>query len=432
MTTKRRTPVAGWMLGAVALACNASASPFTVATAWAAPAGVAASGTSTVQFSAAGPVTILTTDDLRRFGLFYPDMPIGVVPAPDGRDFVFGPGGSFQHIGPGPERRPTGTYKFVGTLDHIAPAKSDANGPEPSLMLGRRQPSPDGSDFDRDYAGGGPTYIVRDARWQDKPILIQIYHGEYHPDAARGHFFGASGMAVSTDWGDSFTKLGEILAPQVSREEFLASGAPGGPSTDGFLTEADENGNPITGAAVDPASVYDYVIFADRGSMRERPAFVIARVRKTELLDAVARGTAPQFKRYFAPAGASRPLAELFTEPGIGGNATPIIAQNDYLAQPEAVYDSYVHKFILSYMVNQKTIMLRTGDNLFHWSDPVTVVPPPGAANEKIFYPSLVGSDHDPQVLGKTFFVYYLLRTHVADGGRDSPEFLRTTATISP
>ena len=81
-------------------------------------------------------------------------MPMGVLRAPSGKYFIFAPGAGIAG------NPPQGTYKFVGTLDHFVPAKRGANNlPQPSMVLGRLQPSPDGSDFDRDYGGGGPVYL---------------------------------------------------------------------------------------------------------------------------------------------------------------------------------------------------------------------------------------------------------------------------------
>jgi len=93
------------------------------------------------------------------FGVYYPDGAIGVLRRPAGNYFIFGAGGSFGGIGPG-AAVPSGTYKFVGSLDQFAPAQLNGSYPRPSLELGRLQPSPNGETFDRDYAGGGPTYVL--------------------------------------------------------------------------------------------------------------------------------------------------------------------------------------------------------------------------------------------------------------------------------
>jgi hypothetical protein len=390
--------------------------------------GATAAAAATV-FSTSAPVTILSAEDLNRYGVFYPDMPVGVIAAPGGGYCFFAAGGSFSRIGPGPDVEPTGTYKFVGSLDHITPARIGARGPRPSLMLGRRQASPDGSDFDRDYAGGGPTYPISDRRWGGRTILFQLYHGEYQPDYPRGNVYGGAGAAISEDYGDSFTKLGQILGPHLGRAAYFAGGLRGSIFTDGFLTEGDARGRPVA-AAADPELVYYYLIFADRDAPREWPALAIARSRKADLIDAISGHRAPQFKRYYASGAPAD--GEFFTEPGIGGNFTPIVRQNDYLAQPEAVYDRYLTKFLLVYMVDQRAILLRSGDDLLHWSDPATIVAPAADPRLRVFYPSLVGSDGNPGTFGKKFFLYYLQRIALPGGGFAQPAFLRRTITLAP
>jgi hypothetical protein len=381
-----------------------------------------------IGFSTAAPLTILSTEDLRKFGIYYPDMPVSVITAPGGGYVFFGAGSSVAGFGPGRDLEPPGTYKFTGDLDHIAPAERGAPALRPALLPGRRQRSPDGSDFDRDYAGGGPTYPIRDRRWGEKPILLQLYHGEYGPALWRGKVYGGLGAAISTNYGDSFIKLGQILGPYVAREAFFDSDLRGGIFTDGFLTEADARGRPVTVTA-DPAGVYDYIIFADRETLRQRPALAIARARQSDVLDAIARRRAPQFRRYYVPGTAA--AEDFFTQPGIGGKFTPILGQNNYLAQPEAVYDRYLKKFVLTYMVDQRAIMLRIGDDLLHWSDPVTIVEP-ADPRLRVFYPSLVGADGNPAVLGKRFFLYYLQRRLTPDRPVAEPVFLRRTVTVAP
>jgi hypothetical protein len=381
------------------------------------------------KFATGAPVTILSTEDLQKFGIYFPDMPVGVIAAPGGGYTFFGAGSGAHGFGPGRELEPPGTYKFVGDLDHIAPAGKGAPVLRPGLLPGLRQPSPDGRDFDRDYAAGGAIYAIRDRRWGNQPLLLLLYHGEYHFAGRLRKVYGGLGAAISTNDGDSFVKLGQIVGPYVSRDAFRDSDARGGIFTDGALTEADAQGRPVA-ATTGAAAVYDYIIFTDREVLGQHPVLVIARARKDDVLDAIARRRPPQFRRYYA---ADTAAGDLFTQPGIGGRFTPIVTQNDYLAQPQAVYDNHLKKFVLAYMVNQRAIMLRTGDDLLHWSDPMTIIEPATDPQLKIFYPSLVGADGDPAVLGKRFFLYYQQRLANPDRrGFTQPAFLRRTVTVAP
>ena len=162
---------------------------------------------------------------MQTFGIFYPDISIGVAWGPNGNLLGFSAGASFGRFGPGKNIVPQGTYKFVGTLDHITRARNEwkmadtvADGRTTTAIAGRHH-------FDRDYAGGGPTCVERDPRWGNAPLLLQAYHGEYHENGTGLPFYGASGLATLHDNGDTFTKTGEILSPRISRNEFVWSSA---------------------------------------------------------------------------------------------------------------------------------------------------------------------------------------------------------------
>jgi hypothetical protein len=234
------------------------------------PAAMAGAAT----FTAGPPAAIWTLQDRQATGLFFfPDMPIGVIKGAQGQYLIFAPG-----TGRGAKGVPNGTYECAGTLARFAPAKKGPNGPLPSMKLGRLQPSPDHTDFDRDYAGGGPLFFV-DAGGR-KPLLISVYHGEYHADEPKvPPAYGGTGLAVSEDYGASFVKLGEILSPHATRAESTARKQ--NVFADGNLIEADADGNvPGTESAGSGRDTYYYSVFSDRQSMTERQGFAIARVKK--------------------------------------------------------------------------------------------------------------------------------------------------------
>jgi hypothetical protein len=358
-----------------------------------------AAGVPAASFTAGPATPIWTLKDRESSGLFFfPDMPIGVAKGPQGRTLIFAPG-----TGRGAKGVPNGTYELTGTLDHMVVARKGPNGPLPSMKLGRLQPSPDRTDFDRDYAGGGPVFYL-DAGGA-KPLLVSVYHGEYHADEPKvPPSYGATGLAVSQDDGASFVKLGEILSPHATRQESTARKQ--NVFADGNLIEADANGDACEGAGKGQ-EIYFYSVFSDRQSMTERQGFGIARVKKSDAAAAIARRQAPRFKKYYAPAGAASSGADLFTEPGIGGRSTYVVAEKEYIATPQVRYDSHLRQFILVYQQNQNSVWVRTATNLFHWSQPTALVAPV-AATKKVFYPSLVGVGPDPAVLGQRFLVYYV------------------------
>jgi hypothetical protein len=66
-----------------------------------------------------------------------------------------------------------------------------------------------------------------------------------------------------------------------------------------------------------------------------------------------------------------------------------------------------LHKFILVYPQNQSSVWIRFADNLFEWSaaQPWYVASDPAA---KVLYASVVGRGHDPTILGRNFYVYFV------------------------
>lgn len=330
---------------------------------------------------------ILKANEMQQLGFrLWGDMPLGVIKEDNGQYAVFSPG-----LGMGSTQ---GTYKFVGSLDILKPAQET-----PSLTFGRSQPSPDGSDFDLDYAGGGPTYILQQ---NGKRVLLQIYHGEYHYGGNGAIFYSASGMAVSDNDGRSFTKIGEVFSPTISRDDFYhyvknRKLVISGTEADGFMIEADENGYHTN-------SDYYYVLMSDiKGDAKSiHKGFSIARVKKSEALKAIEQGQAPQFKKYFMNG---------FTEPGIGGRSSFFI--EDGKSQfPQVLYSKYLKQFVLCYLEGQKEIFVRTSDNLFHWSDPKLLfrigLQTPSL---RVFYPTMVGEGSEPAVLGHEFFLYFVTRS---------------------
>jgi hypothetical protein len=368
-----------------------------------------------------GPVTpVLTTQQMTSFGVYYPDGAIGVLRQPSGKYEIFGAGGSFGGIGPGSNIVPSGTYKFAGSLSSFAPAQLNGSYPKPSLELGRLQPTPNGENFDRDYAGGGPTYVYSLGH---KHMLVQIYHGEYHYNYPQGlPFYGGSGMAVSDNNGASFIKIGEILSPHLTQQQFFDLHENGGLPVDGFMIEAGVAGNHIDSSSVSDDHFYWYDIFTDRNSAAQRQGFAIARVSKTDLLEALSVNKAPLFSKYYEPGGG-------FTEPGLGGSSTLIVTQGtDFIAWPQVIYCAYLHKFLLFYQTNQQSIQVRSSANLMSWSNPVTLFTS-SSASLKTFYPTAVGIDSQPDVLGKNFFLYFQQRNA---SGPLNPNYFRTEVTITP
>ena len=406
--------------------------------------------TATVAFQFDSPTTILSAQDMDRNGLLFPDGTLWFL-RQEGRDpyYISAAGGRLSQSA----RLPAGSYAFAGTLESFHPAQSRNGLPVWSLTTGRQQPSPDGADFDRDYAGGGPTYALAlpDSASADevcgraagsmarRSVLLQIYHGEYHLFAPRGlPAHGGSGMAISCDGGATFEKIGQILAPQVSREEFLAAQALAvhadvGLWADGAMVEADARGERDCGTPPcdDKREWYYYLVFTDHNAPAERyTGLSIARVRVQDLMRAVRQRRAPAFRKYYNPSGALTLEGDYFTESGIGGRSTPVlVTPGQYMNTPGVVYDEYLKKYLLFYQANQKRVELRTSKNLMAWSVPVVAFQLDSASDRRVFYPSAAGDGPDPEVLDQTFYLYFLVRER-PEGRWVNPQLLREKVSV--
>ncbi len=388
--------------------------------------------TAAFQFDAA--TTVLSTQDMDRNGLMFPDGPMGFVRR-EGSDqyYISGAGGSFGGVGRS-AHLPAGSYAFKGTLDVFVPAKRKNGWPAYSLTSGRQQPSPDGMDFDRDYAGGGPTYLFCAAT-----LMLQIYHGEFHLLPNKGlPAYGGSGMAVSRDDGETFAKIGQILAPHLSREEFIDEKIIAGLWADGAMVEADGHGRPRIDSTsrrgtLDSAAYY-YMIFTDHNVPRERyTGLSIARAGKIDVLNAIAQNKAPLFRKYYNSSGVFTFDGDYFTEPGIGGRSTPILfSTGEYINTPGILYSSYLQRFLLFYQVNQRQIVFRTSANLLLWSEPVIAFRLDPSSNRRVFYPSVAGVGTDPQDPGEQFYLYFLVREQVDSGAFINPQLMREQVHAIP
>jgi len=409
-----------WFLRSFAclvLGCVCTASDAATAGTDAAARHRSAGAGAAVSFQFEQPTTILSTRDMDRYGLMFPDGPLSFVrlnrtgPEPYS---VFAAGGSFGGAGTATHLLP-GTYEFVGTLESLHPVRRSVGWPTSSLTIGRLQPSPEGADFDRDYTGGGPTYpleLPNNRRLFDEVctrtspsevasgltagVLLQIYHGEIalqQPKAMPA--YGGSGMAISCVAGATFEKIGQILSPHLTRDEFSGSPAARGLWADGAMIEANAEGERDCAmpACKGEREQYFYLLFTDHNSIEERYiGLSIARIRADDLLRAIRRHQAPPFRKYYDPSSSQARRGDHFTEPGIGGRSTPILFRfGEYMNTPGVVYDDYLHEFVLFYQTNQKQIALKVSRNPFFWSPATVAFRVDTASSSRVFYPTVVG-----------------------------------------
>lgn len=238
-------------------------------------------------------------------------------------------------------------------------------------------------------------------------------------------------MAISRDGGQTFRKIGQILSPHVARDEFFHSDVLAGMWADGAMVEGDADGHPVQASPKPAASQrYCYLIFTDHNSVQEHyTALSLARVRSADLIEAVRSGRTPAFSKYYSPEGS---VADgFFSEPGLGGRSTPVISvPGEYIGTPGVLYDGYLGRFLLFYQVNQKKVVLRTSEDLRHWSEPFVAFALAGPSDKRLFYPSVAGLGPDPLVPGHDLLLYFLVRDRDSLGHWANPQLLREQVSV--
>lgn len=279
------------------------------------------------------------------------------------------------------------TSKTTGALDNIAGTVSYSSKAIQNMK------------HTYNYAAGGPIY--NDA---DTGNLIMIYHFEKHRAGDPTRFYSGLGMAKSTDGGNTFSDIGEIVTANVSYDSVNCP----------TIVE-------MMGGAYTIKDGYMYVYFADYLESGEMNSLSVARASLSDILTAAAGGNATSFSKYYSGT---------FSQPGIAGLSSSLISGNPSTRWMDVTYNSYLNRFVM--VVAQNTSS--TGVNLFmtssvdgiNWDARVQIESEAGES----FYPTLVGTESDPKVTGNSFYIYY---THSVAGGFDrwsDAETIRRTITV--
>ncbi len=293
-----------------------------------------------------------------------------------------------------------GTYRLGGSLSAIS-APYDCR----ALVTPSSTGDPNGYTFDQDYAGGGPVLAVVSAA--GAPGILHIYHGEAHGGtcSTSGHCTYASlGMAISTDGGTTFSKLGEIVQPYLTRSDVLGANQNldvGG----GTLVVADGNGQHIANpATADPLNTYLYVFYSDRdpsaaidSACNQTPCIAVARAPLAAVVAAAFAGNTAAFPSLF-----KKFYNGAFTEPGTSGDPNAATNSGHYTAViaiagsfPSVLYDASTEQYLIAYTTANSAIAMQHGSTLLSWSGPIMSGAITDGTNT-ILYPTLVGEENDP------------------------------------
>ncbi len=198
------------------------------------------------------------------------------------------------------------TQKFIGTVDHPVQEKV-FNKTREELFT------------NNDEINGQPwiTNIYKDGYGG----LLAFLHLEH---AGENNQKGRVGLAYSTDNGDTFTFLGEIVVPHASRD-----------------TNANEGGGNIQGCPYIVKDNYIYVYFNEINTC-------VARADLTEVINAAREGTVC---KWYKGLDATNTGNWTWTEPGIGGDCSPIGipggANVAGICHTQAAYSTFDNKYYL-------------------------------------------------------------------------------------
>ncbi len=243
------------------------------------------------------------------------------------------------------------------------------------------------------YLAGGPIYED-----PTSGARLMVYHAEIHYGKK---YSSVLGLAATVDpKGLSFYDLGPIITPNIPVGQSPWSVDIGGGSfaiKDGFF------------------NVY-YRDYLTDGSSAE---LAVARAPLDTLVSDALGGRQTAFTKYYDGA---------WSEPGIGGKASPLEIPNKPNWWSSVSYNEYLDEMVL---VTSEWQAGGTGADLYlisspdgiNWSQRQALVLDAGEQ----MYPSIIGTGPNPQVTGQSFYVYY------TDGKRwSNAQLARREVTFDP
>lgn len=289
--------------------------------------------------------------------------------------------------------------------------------------------------YDSDYLGGGPAMEISDG---SNRMILLTYHAEFQygkPRADKSNlFFGTLGLAVSTDGGHSFQKLGQIIQPRSSRKMWIRHFPNKSLSVgNGPFILGDEKYHPVSPENPDPEKTFIYVFYIDQAPhvCDGEQCLAVARARLADVIKAVNgpnTSAVPYLFRKYYQGKFDEPAATTDPNNNIpSGRYSPVLSG---AFSPSIIYEPTTQRALLAYQIpNDHTIAFRASSNLVEWD---TKQPPIAVLDERpqhwVRYPSLTeagGEQSNPQL-----WIFY---THDPIGGGDwkTATFMARSITVT-
>ncbi|GEM_PF-3959341 len=233
----------------------------------------------------------------------------------------------------------------------------------------------------------GMPWIV--STYKDTNGLLAFIHVEH---AGANASKGKIGLAWSTDNGNTFTYLGDIIIPFGDPDEMNIQGAPY------FVMDG-----------------YFYVYYSDNNAPHV-PGASVARSKVTDVIQAAMNGTVSDWYKYYD---------NDWTEPGLGGQFTPI-ADAEGITHTSAAYSTYTNKYyfvttIMGWYGSQSPTWIKLWESTdgIHWTLTRTIAEDESSnvgPNAGYQYVTIVGTDGSSNgTVGQTFYVYSGLNPYHSD-----------------
>lgn len=342
------------------------------------------SATTSCYLDVANRETIVQAATRKASGLpAWPDGSIGVLRT--GSTYVFfGPNGH-----PGGGRGSATIARSVGTLDNPV-----ARMVQPNITVQNLKDH-------YDYVNGGHVYSD-----PTTGMLLMFYHAEKWPQGYSQVIYGLYGMAKSTDGGETWTDLGEIVTPQMPYQDQIPAGV--NPSSLAV---------PMPGAPYVVAGNYFYVYFKDRASSSSPTTWLaVARAPVAQVVQAALHNdTVVDWSKYYDGN---------WNEPGLGGRASSLEVGNPQARWYDVSYNDYLHEYLMitsasSSATDTELYQVDSPDGL-NWGARHVVEEDFGSN----FYPTIVGLGNDTRITGSQFYVYYA-RSNIGYAAWDDATLVR-------
>jgi hypothetical protein len=330
-------------------------------------------------------------------GFAWPDTELGIVKTPGGYAF-FGSDGGY-HARQDWQGESVGNNKY-GSVTRTLGTLDDPLGSGPPVDVSIR-PNPDPSlnpyYFSYDYMGGGPVYRVPEGK-PGAGNLLMVYHAEI-PTIATESFYSVLALATSTDEGQTWTDLGEILR-----------------TNQGYRTDMDGYDIGDSNLVPSPDGKYFYIYFADwlaNGTTHWLTTINFLSLARAPIDSVLEAAFSKKHPRAFA---FEKRYDGWNVDQGLGGYSRDLLpAAASYWGPVRVNWNANLLRY-QAFINNGNLIAYAESPDGLDWSTPSVLKDFSKDPNQPGFYVTPVGLGDEPHVLGTQFYILYTYYPNNGEG----------------